>query len=330
MAFKTYGTTQSNQDRKEVDFDAMNTYVVETADLKERTVLVGVVAGIVDLGIQDQEDAEVEFKGTEEDEAAEIEKNPNTYFKDGFDPVTKKSVRLKCWPQKAQQSVAIAVDFPDVIVDKGQFFGESRPLPLRLWLGGSFYTENSGMIVARPTPLRVVNLEKDRNKKPVWSFAKNHLFYKMALAAKLVEDGKPFLPNDIDQLIGKSFQFEAQVYFKESKGKQYYTENVKFQGALSRGQKAAEIDTTFIVQFDDENDPEALKQLRGHVINTIKRAKNLKGSAIQKQLNLQADSGEAPEQDDEPQEKQRVETPAKPKAQKVTPPPDDDDDDVPF
>lgn len=335
MSFDAYSpsTSSSGEAKKEVNYEELNNYVVEAAGLQERETLVGVVAGIVDLGTQEQEDAEVEFKGTEEDEAAEIEKNPNTYFKDGFDPQTKKSVRLKCWPQKPIQSVAVAVDFPDIIVDKGQFFGNSNPMPLRLWMGGSFFMENTGMIIARPTPLKVVNLEKDRNKKPVWSFSPLHLFYKMAVGAKLVKPGEPFVPRNIDQLVGKAFQFEAQVFFKENKGKQYYTEYIKFVGGLGRGQSAPELENTFLVQFNQANDPEALKQLRNHVINTIKRAKNLNGSVIQKELELEDNA------DDTPSEKVVVKTPEKTKTVKETKPakaakvpvtePEDDDSD-PF
>jgi hypothetical protein len=63
-----------------------NKFVIEEAGLQERETLVGVVAGIVDVGIQPQEDAEMPFVGSDEDEAEEIERNPRTYFKDEFDP----------------------------------------------------------------------------------------------------------------------------------------------------------------------------------------------------------------------------------------------------
>ena len=139
------------------------------------------------------------------------------------------------------------------------------------------------MVVARPTPLKVVNINKE-SKKPTWSFSPLHLFYKMAVAAKLVKAGEVFLPKDIDKLVGKAFQFEAQVFFKVSKGKQYYTEYVKFVSGLGRRQEAPELENTFLVQFNKENDPEDLKQLRNHVINTIKSAENFKGSVIEKQL----------------------------------------------
>ena len=85
MSFDAYSPgSSSGSSKKEVDYDSLNKYVVETAQLEERETLVGVVAGIVDLGTQPQEDAEVVFKGDEDDEAEEIKKNSNTYFKDGM------------------------------------------------------------------------------------------------------------------------------------------------------------------------------------------------------------------------------------------------------
>lgn len=279
MAFDTYAVNQSEGKQQEIDWNALNEYVVETCNLQERETLVGVVSSIVDLGIQEQADAELKFDGDEEDEAAEIEKNPDTYFKDGVDPVSKKKVRYLCYPQKPIQSVAVSVDFPDIMLDKGQFFGNSDPRPLRLWLGGQFYVQGAGMLVARPTALKITK------KSGTWSFAPNHLFHKMAVSAKLIKPEESFMPKDIDKLLGKAFQFEAQVFFKESKGKQYYTEYLKFVGALGRGQVAGDLPTTpVIVQFNQSNTEEAIKEIRNHVLNTIKRAKNYEGSVIQKQI----------------------------------------------
>jgi hypothetical protein len=336
MAFNTYGdnkTKGSDSDKPSVDFDEINKYVVETAKLEDRETLVGYVAQIVDLGTQELPDAENTFTGTEADEAAEIAKSPDVYFKNGFDYETKKEVRLKCYPQKPQQCVAFAIDFPEILVDKGQFFGESKPLPLRLWMGGQFYIESAGMVIGRPTPLRVTNLDKSRATK-VWSMAQNSLPYKMALASKLIKAGEPFLPQRIDELLGKSYQFSAQVWFKESKGKQYYTEYVNFVGALGRGQAEAEHFTTpYVVQFTEENPADAIKELRAHVVNTIKRATNYNGSKIQAQI--EALRGQA-----KPNENGKAEGEApKPKKAKVAPKAKEPvlatdynsfDDDIPF
>ena len=327
MSFDVYGVDQKeSSNENKVDFDKLNQYVVDTAQLEQRETLVGYVGMIVDLGTQDQEDAEVTFTGTEEDERREIAEKPLTYFKDGKDPQSGKQVRLKCWPQKAVQCVAVAVDFPEIIVDKGEFFGDSKPLPLRLWLGGQFYIAESGMVIGRPTPLKV-------NKKlGDWSLDQKHLFYKMAVAAKHIKPGEVYKPQRISELLGQAFQFEAQVNFKESKGKKYYTEYIKFVSGLGRGQSAPELLTDpMMIQFNKQNDEAAVKELRAHVVNTLKRASNYEGSVIQKQIEEVrgwSTGNSSPKQEDK-----QGEAP-KPKAEKPVkneePAPDFDDLDIPF
>lgn len=281
MSFDTYGASQSEGGSgKKVDFDELNKYVVETAGLQQRETLAGVVSMIVDLGTQEQPDSEVVFVGNEEDERKAIAEMPNTYFKDGVDQQTKKPVRLRCWPNKPVQCVAIAVDFPDIIVDKGKFFGDSKPLPLRLWLGGQFYTQDTGMVIGRPTPLKV-------NKKlGDWSLDQKNIFHRMAVAAKIIQPSEVFAPQRIGELLGKAFQFEAQVFFRKgNNGKNYYNEYVKFVSGLGRGQTAPELPfEPKMIQFYKDNDDEAVKELRSHVVNTIKRASNYEGSKIKEQI----------------------------------------------
>jgi hypothetical protein len=286
--FKVHGGQQSSggsTSEKTIDFKAMNEYVIATAKLEDRETLVGHISQIVDLGTQKLPDAESVFKGDAKEEADIIAKQPETYFKDGFDWETKQKARFKCYPQKDQPCVAFAVDFPDIMVDKGQFFGEAKPLPLRLWMGGQFYTQESGMVIGRPTPLKYTNLDKSRKTK-VWSMALNSLPYKMAVAAKLVKSGEPFLPERIDELLGKSFQFAAQLWMKNSKsGEEYYTEYVNFVGALGRGQEECKHFTTpQLVHFEADNSEESIKEIRAHIINTIKRATNYAGSNIEAQI----------------------------------------------
>ena len=302
--------------------------------MQEREVLTGYVSVICDLGTQELEDAEMPFTGTPEEEAEAIAKFPNTYFKDGYDFQTKKNCRMKCWPQKPQQSVAVAVDFPDIIVDKGKFFGESNPLPLRLWLGGQFY-DGSSMVVGRPTALKV-------NKKlGDWSFDKKHLFHKMAVAAKLIGTNECFLPQRIGELLGKSFQFNTQVYMKPSKGKEYYTEYVTFSSGLGRGQQECELLTEpQLIQFFQPNKPEAIKELRAHVVNTAKKALNYDKSVFKSQVEeLRGGNTSTPDKAPSESEQNVVkESPTTPTdveevvAEKPASNPDfsDFDDDIPF
>ena len=336
--FDNYSETRnegSDRPKIEVDWRALDEYTVETAGLETPEVLVGVVTGIVDLGIQAQEDAEFPFEGNEQDEADAIADKPDTYFITKKDERTGKMIRFKCYPQKAIQSVAIAVDFPEIQLDKGQFFGDDsgQTAPLRLWLGGQFYNSAvQGMVVGRPTPLKLT-----KNTKGHWSLHPLNIFYKMALAAGLIKTDDVFLPANIDQLIGKAFLFEAQVFFKEVKDKKYFTEKVNFKSKVSRGQAIPDTTDleTFVVQFNKPNDPESLKHLRKHVVNTIKSAHNYEGSPIQAQLEqvkpyLADDKASKPV---EPEKTSSAPAETKKRAGKTTPvkpPVDEDDPDVPF
>jgi len=281
---KTNETTKENT--TQVDWKAYNEYVVKTAQLEQRETLVGVISMIVDLGLQQQEDSKVAFTGTKEEELSIIVDNPNTYFEDGFDWNTRTNSRMKCWKNKPQQCVAIAVDFPDIILDKGQFFGESKPMPLRLWLGGvKFDNDTRKMLIQRPSALKVVNLDKTRNTKK-WSLSTNNALYNMAVGAKLINNGEPFLPDRIGELLGKALQFECQVYFNEGKdGKLYFNEYIKYKSSLGRGQVAPTLPyTPTIVNFDANNDVNIIKEIRSHVINTIMIATDYEASLIKNQI----------------------------------------------
>lgn len=293
MSFEAYGVqSDSKKSKSNVDWDAMNKYVVEAAGLQEPETLSGVVSVLVDLGTQKQPDGQYELDKEDKDltieqltekYAADIA-DKGIYFKEGYSNNTKQI--LKHVPQKDRQSVAFAVDFPDIVIDKGQFFKkedgsfESNPKPLRLWMGGQFWN-GEAMVVQNMIPLKVI-----KDDKLGWTMNPKSTPYKMAVASKLIKPDSPFSPDKIDGLVGKTLQFQARVFFKEgNNGKKYYTEQIKFVGGLPRGGKDQSVENTYVIQFNQENDPKALKELRGHIVNTIKNATNFEGSQIEAQLN---------------------------------------------
>ena len=291
MAFNTYGAEQSEKRESNVDYDALNKYVVETVQAEQPETMVGVVSMIIDLGTQKLPDSEYEIddedKGLTVDELNEkhkeaIESGKITKYGMAYD--NGKQVIKKFVPQKDRQAIVYAVDFPDIIVDKGEFFGQSNPQPLRLFIGGQFW-DGEKMLVQNMMPLKV---KKDDNIEggKTWTMNPKSSLYKMALGAKIIETGKAFNPSRIDELLGKSLQFEIQVFMKPSKnGKSYYTEKLKYVGGLGRGQQQQlSLDKTYMIEFNGDNDVEGLKQLRANVVNTIKNATNYQGSKIQQQL----------------------------------------------
>ena len=106
-----------------------------------------------------------------------------------------KQVIKKFVPQKDRQAIVYAVDFPDVIVDKGEFFGQSNPQPLRLFIGGQFWNGEK-MLVQNMIALKVTKDDNIEGGK-TWTMNPKSSLYKMALGAKLIETGKAFNPSRI-------------------------------------------------------------------------------------------------------------------------------------
>lgn len=299
MSFKTTAvqSTTANTERPQVKFDELNQYVVETAECEQPETLNGVITGIIDLGNQKLPDAEYDVdSGDENLSVEELEEKYSEEIKSGkiskFDFVKDWSTRppkeviKKFVPQKDRQCITYCVDFLDVMLDKGKFFGEnSEPKPLRLYFGGQYYnTYQQKMMVQNLLPLKISNIAKDPKNEKVWSLNPKSQLHKMAVAAKLINTGDAFLPDQIDELLGKTLQFKVQIGFNEKGDKKYYFEKMSFIGALQRKDKPFEDVETFLIQMDSENDPEALKGLRKHVINTMSQATNFEGSILQKQL----------------------------------------------
>lgn len=273
-----------------VDFDALNQYVVQTADLSEGDTLVGYVSGLFDLGTQKLPDAEYKVdKGDEDLTIGEltdkyqekIDAGEITKFAMAYDNDSKAHIIKKFVPQKDRQAVCYSVDFPEIMLDKAPFFGgESDPKPLRLYIGGEWWDKPTGKMVINS----LIALKKTKDDKLGWTMHPLSSLYKMAVAAKVITNKQAFQPEMIDQLLGKSLQFKAQIFFNEKDGKQYYNEKLNFVGALARGQKEYEKVETSLIMFNAENKEEDLKDLRKHVINTMARATNFEGSPLQLQL----------------------------------------------
>lgn len=303
MAFKlnvTTNTQTSGGERKEVDWDKLNQHVIEAAGTaKKSRSIPGVISGIIDLGEQDREDAEIEFKGDAAEEAKIIAEKPNTYFEDD-----RNGKRVMRYPQKPVQQIALTVDFPQILVDKGQFFGTSNPMPLRLPLNGEFTLADGTRVVARP--YSIVETKFDAEK--AWAFAKNSGLYKLADAVEILDDKKLFKKDRVGELLGKVALFQFRVYMKPSKkdpSKSFFTEEIKLAGIVPEGLVIPEYDESILygVNLYGENSEEDVKQLRLSVRNTIQRANNYEGSDLKALLDANAPQGQpstATKSDDTP------------------------------
>ena len=302
VQFETYGVdgatanSASVDNGKRVEWDALNNYIVETCGLQDGDTLVGYISALYDLGVQTPADSEYVFTGTQEDEAAEIAKNPSVYFKDGLDD-NKAPARLKCAPSKPFQHVTFAVDFPEIMLDKGKFFGDDGGAkPLRLYLGGDFWMgKEIGKVVQNPFSM------KNTTKTGVWSFDSKATIYKMAVGAKLIKDGEPFESKRIGELLGKSLQWKVKIDLSESKGKFYLNQKIGYAAGLGRGQQSIEpVMELVYVGFNKDNDAQAVNEIPSHIVNTMKRASNFEGSKLQQQL--VGDGASTAQADVEPEE----------------------------
>lgn len=281
--FQFQQSTTASADRKQIDWDALNQEVINVVGTQKKAKsVVGYISGIVALGKQPQPDAEMAFTGSPEDELAEIGKNPTNYFKDGKDQKGN-TIRLKCWPVKPTESVAVTVDFPQYSVNKGKYFGDenAKPLPLRLLMNGEFVFK--GQPYSERGLAKMYKLNVKKNKDDKWSLVPNNKLYQMAVAAGVIEDGDAFVPNDIGKLIGKPALFEIRVYLKDDK---YFTEEIALAGMIPEGLPVPDFDgsTLYGVYFNAANDVECLKQLRVSIRNQMKKATDYDGSVVQKEL----------------------------------------------
>lgn len=264
---------EENTRRREVDWQALEAHVIGAAGTatKARSIP-GVISGIIDLGIQDREAIEVDW--TEEES-----KKPGA---EEFQQGKKRMLRV---PRKACQQIAMTVDFPQVIVDKGQFFGDSNPAPLRLLLNGEFGVRVDGVwtpIVAKP-----YSVSEIRHDDNTWAFSKGNTLHKLADACDLLDEKGYFTKERVGDLLGKAAQFEFRVWMKPGKnGKSYLTEDIKLAGRVPEGVAIPEYDSSLLlgINVNGENDPEQVKQLRKSIKNSIRRANNYEGSDIQKLL----------------------------------------------
>jgi len=267
----------NNSDGPSVDYEALNKYMVETVGLEQEETVIGIISGVVNLGLQEQQDGRVEWNGSPEDEQAEIDKNPNTYFETDYE-----GKRWKRWPTKPAKSVALVIDFPEIIVDKAPFFGaESNPAPLRICMNGSFWRTELGMMtLGRPYPMNLRKNEKTNNQ---WSMLPNNTLCKAAVMTKTITKGDAFLPQNVIDLLGKSMLFSVSVFFN---AKGYYTERVKLAGGLMRGQQVPEYDEDllFYTDMNITNDPVSIKYLTAPIINTMKLSPEYEDSKIKQQI----------------------------------------------
>lgn len=339
FVFDAQVPTGTNENTSNVDFDAYGKYVVETVGCSEKPeAMIGIVSGVIDLGLQVQEDAKMEWKGTDAEKAEVEAKAARGESQEYFEivPHGQNNVPTLCkrWPVKPQRCTALTIDFPTISINRGKFFDEDgvgEELPFRGLLNNEFGQKGVGKVVGKPYSLR-----EQRNDDGTWSLKNNTILYKLAQATNQLEGGL-FKPAMLGNLIGEAAMFNVHVYLNEQGGKSYLNEKLAFNGPVPKMMQTM-IPTLdekhmYIVNFKGQQDLEVLKHLRASVINTMKQAVDFEGSDVQKAL-IEIGKIKAGDTTGAPQQAQ----PAKPEAQaskpQAEPQPSIDfnsfDDDIPF
>ncbi len=328
------GAPAGTGDGKQVDWAAREAYLIEKIGTGEAPeAMIGIISGLIDLGLQKQDDAKMEWKGDAASEAAELAKNPEQYFEtlpNDKDVPT----RYKRWKVKPCQEVTLTTDIADKLVNQSQFFDEEdngELHPYRMVNGNEFYRKDLKKKVVGKT----FSLKESRNDDGTWSIKSNTILYKMAAAAGGVLDEKGMLkPAYLGKLLGKAALFEVDVSKKDSKGKSYFNENIKLNGQVPKVMQALipTLDSKYIygVNFKGEQNLEVLKNLRQSIINTMELATNFEGSDVQKAL---IEIGRVKVGDGKPAEQETPVAQSIPRQQQAPTPTvdfDDFDSDVPF
>lgn len=265
-----------SSDRKQVDYDALNAHLIHASGTatKSRSIP-GIVSGIIDLGIQEREPFEGPWN---EKDAAK----PGA--EEFLDNKGKRSIRV---PLKPVQQIAITIDFPQILVNKGQFFGDGpgEELPLRMLLNGEFgfHDDNRKWVSTVRRGFVVSEIRDEKTNR--WAISKQNSLHKLADAAGILDEDGLFVKERIGELLGTAAQFQMRVYLKPGSGsKQYLTEEIKLAGQVPEGVPVPILDERHLIgiNFTGENNPEEVKKLRRSIRNSIKLASNYSTSDIKK------------------------------------------------
>ena len=284
---KTPNTNSSdNPDRPKTDYEALNNHVIERAGTatKARSIP-GYISSIVDLGVQPRT-IETEVKPGEEYPA-----DAEYYTGQWGDQKGKPCVRFTV---PAKQAIAITIDFPQILVNKGSFFREDggEELPLRLIFNGERLVQNDEGRW-QPTVAKLIYLNEKKHEDGTWAVAKNAQLHLLAAAAGILDAQGYFKVARVGELLGQCLQFQFRVYQKPSKnGKTYYTEEIKLAGIVPEGVSVPAMPDGVVsgIVWSDGTVPNAddVGKLRLSIKNTIRNATNFVGSTIEPLLEAKA------------------------------------------
>lgn len=290
-------TTNENTNTSTVDYEALQNHIIEKAGTQDKhRTITGYIGAYYSLGKQEQSPYEAIYEESAKDFA-----NMKKFVDEGKATVKKGNINIDgTWhndvmvyskPRPPREAIALGIYFPQIIVDKAQFFeeGASDPRPLMLVMGGETFVKRlddsgrSEKVIQYPTFIQ----ETTNNPSGTWGLGQTTTLHKIGAALGLLNEHNLLKIERLGELLGKPLQFRMRVWNKPNKsGGTWYTEEVKYVSEVPEGLNPPEFDESYIhgINFDKPNDPDTVKNLRVEVVNTIKRAVNYEGSIIQKEI----------------------------------------------
>jgi hypothetical protein len=346
-------TSSTKSTTSNVDYKSMNEEIISIVGIsKKAKPVVGFPSGYIDLGLQPRPDFEqLRDANDAKQNKALAEGTASVVVKDLFDNGTKHTqVEVFCNPRKPAKAFTLVIDFPQYQVDKGKYFGDetSGPSAYRMYMGGEWSVQDPEDEAKR---MRIIQnhmylVENTNNPVKKWALGIGTTIAKMCVAADLEDEDGLVSKDSITGVLGKPMMFSIRTYMKPDRkddSKSYFTEDIKFAGALAEGMNLPDFDESTIhgVNFNQANDLDMLNLVRFTAKNTMKRAEGWKDSVIYKEIeqakkdwkaNKDAEDKLAEESKPANKESKKVATSNEPEPDDYTSEEDSEeiDDDIPF
>lgn len=268
MAFKKKAKETTRGSGSNVDWEAYNAHReerVEAAIEENGANMDCFVSLLIDSGTQPPQEAFTEYPWEDNDKQ-------NKLLKAGFG--CKVEDDKFYIPNSSSDSIIIAVDFPDILIDYGKFFsedGESEERPFRYYIAGD-WKGIAGVTVAQ------VGADGTYSTRSTIS--------KIAKAAGLVKGGKVDKDFNIGDIMGAVFTMDVEIDYKEDKS------YIKAKNISTRSKKLpplkCDIDCIGIMMNLDEDDEpyveDELRQINTTVIKRLQMAEEWEDSDLKKAL----------------------------------------------
>lgn len=309
---------ESTGSSSNVDWDALNDYTYEmvtNGGRSEKQSLIGRITKLYELGEQERDDQVLKYDAKVKGEHAWRFEASEEKGKEGEqkDPTARIEVRKikgkdeEClvYSQKPVRQMTMAIDFPEKMLDLGQFWGNDDGVekPLREHIGGQWFRKlEDGSrvdVVGRPINLVHTNVNRQvKDAEPLYAFGKTSLVFKLANACDVLDETGNFKVQHINKLLGKFCMFEVNTYWntwKRADG----TEGRKLVTTILPTGRLSERDEAFVesdllprmdeddlggLVFKKPNRERDLKEVKALVKRTMGLALDYEGSKLQKEL----------------------------------------------